>query len=178
MSKEDIDYSKSVVYKICCKNIDITDCYVGSTVRLRYRKIRHKTSCNNEKDKGYNIPVYQFIRDNGGWDNWEVVMLEEYPECKSKDELLKYEREHMEMLGATLNKVVIGRPRKEWEEKYRENNREQINRSAQKYRQNNKEEINAKRAVKVECEFCGSMISKGYIAKHQRTKKCLEAQSK
>jgi len=136
-----MDYSKAVVYKICCKDIDIKDCYVGSTTCLRNRKNKHKSNCNNEKNKEYNKPTYQFIRDNGGWNNWEVVMLEEYPECKSGEELLKYEREYMEMLCATLNKQVPSRTQKE----YREDNREKLQVYFQEYHEKNKEKLNAKR---------------------------------
>src|SRR5210317_597352 len=174
MPRKPMDYSKSVVYKICCKDNNISDCYVGSTTCLRNRKNRHKTSCNNEKDKDYNYPVYKFIRDNGGFDNWEVIMVEEYPQCKSVEELLKYEREHMEMLGATLNKVVIGRTHKEW----REDNKEKCNAISKKYHEKNKEELNSKAREKVKCEFCGSMCSKRNIVRHQKSQKCLKAQGK
>lgn len=173
MPRKAMDYSKSVVYKICCKDIDIKDCYVGSTTCLRNRKTTHKSICNNNKHKAYNCPVYKFIRDNGNWDNWEVVMLEEYPECKSGEELLKYEREHMEMLGATLNKVVIGRTMKEW----CEDNKGKLQVYFQEYRENNKDEIRVKAREKVKCDFCGSMISKSNIKQHQRSKKCLAHQN-
>ena len=204
MPRKAMDYSKSIVYKICCKDIDITDCYVGSTTCLRNRKWQHKSCCDNEKSKVYNYPVYKFIRNNGGWDNWEVVMVEEYPECRSGEELLKYERDHIEMLGATLNKVVIGRTQKEYREdnkeeirvkkrEYHEKNREekcakmreywQKNKENQnvkqrEYRQKNKEKICAKAREKVKCDFCGCMSSKTNIARHQKTKKCLKAQGK
>jgi len=173
MPKKPMNYSKSIVYKICCKNIDITDCYVGSTTCLRNRKTQHKTCCNNEKDKKYNFTVYQFIRENGGWNNWEVVMLEEYPECRSGEELLKYEREHMEMLGATLNKRVPGRTDKEW----CKDNKEEISVKKREYWHKNKKEICAKKREKVECEFCGCMSSKCNIVRHQRSKKCLAHQN-
>jgi hypothetical protein len=167
-----MDYSKSVVYKICCKDIDIKDCYVGSTTCLRVRRSDHKSACNNQKGKEYNKLAYQFIRDNGGWDNWQVVMVEEYPECKSGEELLKYEREHMEMLRATLNKVVIGRTQKE----YQEDNKEKISVKNKEYREKHKEEINSKKREKVECEFCGSQSSRIHIRRHQKSKKCLAHQ--
>jgi hypothetical protein len=61
---------------------------------------------------------------------------------------------------------------------YREDNKEKICAKKREYWQKNKEENNAKRAVKIECEFCGCMSSKGHLARHQRTQKCLEAQSK
>ena len=38
MPKENIDYSKTIIYKIVCKDINIKDCYVGSTTNFTNRK--------------------------------------------------------------------------------------------------------------------------------------------
>ena len=62
-----VNYSKGIVYKLCCKDVNITDIYIGSTTNFTRRKWGHKTACNNEKDKSYNFKVYQFIRNHGGF---------------------------------------------------------------------------------------------------------------
>jgi hypothetical protein len=31
MPKQPMDYSKTIVYKICCKDVDVKDVYVGHT---------------------------------------------------------------------------------------------------------------------------------------------------
>ena len=149
MTKKEMDYSKSIIYKICCNDISITDCYVGSTTNLVQRRRDHKSICSNEKNKKYNINVYKFIRDNGSWDNWSVVLVQEYPECKCREELLKFERHHMELLGATLNKSIPGRTGKEYRQdnkeriaEYHQNNKERIAEKSREYRQNNKEKLN------------------------------------
>ena len=97
MPKVPMDYSKAVIYKICCKDTSITDVYVGSTTNLVKRRYDHKISSTT---KGSN--VYQFIRDHGGFENWDVVMIEQYP-CNNYMELHTREREWMERLKATLN---------------------------------------------------------------------------
>ena len=117
------DYSKGLIYKLCCKDTDITDIYIGSTTSLRHRKGRHKYCCNNEKGKDYNYNVYKFIRENGGnWENWDMVLVEYFP-CETKLELEKKEREIIEQLKPTLNKNIPTRTDKE----YREDNKEKKN---------------------------------------------------
>ena len=51
------DYSKTIIYKICCNDLNITDIYVGSTTNFRARKSQHKTRC-----KDYNNKLYNFIQ--------------------------------------------------------------------------------------------------------------------
>ncbi len=101
MPKTPIDYSKAVVYKICCLDVTIADVYVGSTTDLRKRRSQHKSACNNPKE-GRKTKVYMFIRDHGGWDNWDVVLVEAFP-CSNADELHARERYHVEALKSTLN---------------------------------------------------------------------------
>jgi hypothetical protein len=141
MPKKAVNYSNSCVYKICCNDINIKDCYVGSTTNLYKRRIQHKGGCYNEKHKSYNYNVYKFIRDNGGWGNWTVVLVESYTECKSREELFRFERYHMEKLEATLNRQVPGRPIKEYRKEYYQNNFEKIKENHKEYYQNNSEKI-------------------------------------
>ena len=134
MPKTPTDYSKSLIYKLVCLDTDITDIYVGSTTSFKHRKSRHKTNCNNEKTSAYNFNVYKFIRENGGWEAWNMILIEYYP-CKTKLELDKREREIIEELKSTLNKNIPSRTIKEW----REDNKEQIAVYRKKYYDDNKE---------------------------------------
>jgi hypothetical protein len=72
-----------------------------------------KCRCNNPKDKSYNYKVYKFIREHGGWENWDMIMVEKYP-CNDKLELHKKEREVFETLKATLNSEIPSRTQKEY----------------------------------------------------------------
>jgi len=128
MPKKSIDYSKTIMYKLCCNDLNIIDCYIGHTTDFTKRKSTHKSNCNNEKYKYYNLKVYQFIRDNGGWDNWTMVMIEEY-NCSSLLEATKRERELYEELKATLNINFPSRNNKE----YYQDNKDYYN----NYRNNN-----------------------------------------
>lgn len=64
------------IYKIYCKNADIIDCYIGSSLFARDRFYHHKSACINENNKAHNMPAYKFIRENGGIDNWTYEVLE------------------------------------------------------------------------------------------------------
>ena len=108
-----IKYENGLIYKICCNDPNITDCYIGSTTNIIKRRQNHKTNCHNEKSKDYNMYVYQFIRDNGGWENWSLILIEYYS-CNNKLELEKRERYYIEELHATLNKILPTRSRKEY----------------------------------------------------------------
>lgn len=138
MPRVAMNYQNTTIYKIVCKDISITDCYVGSTTNFTKRKYQHKTSCNNINDKAYKVNVYVFIRANYGWENWDMIEIEKYP-CNDLNEALKRERYWIETLKATLNKVIPSRTQKE----YREDNKNKILNLNKEYYQNNAEKIKA-----------------------------------
>ena len=96
MPKLPINYQKACIYEIVCKDVNITQRYVGSTTNLIQRRREHKKVCNNENIKAYNYYVYQFIRENGGFENWDVVLIEQVIDCKDKENLHKRERYYIE----------------------------------------------------------------------------------
>ena len=178
-------YQNGSIYKLCCKDPAITDCYVGSTCAFRNRKWKHKYSCNNENSKGYNYNVYQFIRDHGGFSNWDMIELIKYP-CNTKRELELKEREYLEMLGGTLNNQIPTRSIKEYGKAHYEANKEEINEKAKIYRQvnkerekerckayreANKEEIKEKQSEKFNCEVCGGKFTHSNKSFHIKTPK-------
>ena len=134
MPKTKIDYSNTTIYKLCCKDITITEIYIGHTTDMRRRKWQHKTACNNEKGRDYNYYVYQFIRDNGGWDNWDMIEVEKYNAIDGYD-ATKRERYFVEELKASLNTVIPSRKQKEWVE----DNKEYVKEYKKEYYENNKE---------------------------------------
>jgi hypothetical protein len=126
-------------------------CYVGMTSSIIWRKYKHKSDCNNVNSKCYNIPVYKYIRENGGFNAWVIEMLEEV-EYDSRTEAYKRERYWLELEGSKLNSVIPSRTQKE----FYNDNREQILQHCKEYRDMNKErtaqyhkEYNAKNSEKV-----------------------------
>ena len=91
MPKQVMDYSKTIIYKIVCNDLEIKETYVGHTTNMVKRRYSHKSSCNNEKCIHHNYKIYQTIRANGGWDNWSVIQICEFP-CKNMEQALAEER--------------------------------------------------------------------------------------
>ena len=91
------------VYKIVCD--DLPDfVYVGSTKAFRSRKSQHKQGCNNENNKSYNSKLYTTIRENGGWDEWRMICVEEFNETiDSKRKAEAKEEEWRIKLKANMN---------------------------------------------------------------------------
>jgi hypothetical protein len=138
------NYSKSIIYKLCCKDPIITDIYIGSTTHFIERKCAHKNGCNKEKLKSY---VYEFIREHGNWQNWDMVQIESY-NAENKRELESRERYWIETLKSSLNKNIPTQSPAEYKEKnkekiteYRHKNKEKIAENNSEYYQNNKEKI-------------------------------------
>jgi hypothetical protein len=173
MPRLPIDYSKGIIYKLCCKDPEITDVYVGSTTQFDKRKCQHKTECHNEKRRHYHLNIYQFIRNHGGWNNWEMVEIEKY-QATDKLDLLKRERHWLEQLEATLNKEVPSRTPAEYQKQYYQKHKQVILQNLRQYlkqyRQTNKERIAEYKKEKMTCE-CGSRFRKDDKARHYRTKK-------
>jgi hypothetical protein len=130
------------IYKLCCNDPEITDCYVGSTKNEKVRKCGHKKCCINPNQPMYNLNVYQFIRANGGWADWNMIRLEEF-KFDERAELNARERYWLETLGATLNKVIPTRTNKE----YYELNKEVIAERKKVWRVKNKEVISEKNKI-------------------------------
>lgn len=180
-------YENSVIYKLKHnEDYDDTNIYVGSTSNFKNRKNCHKTRCYNEKDKKHNYPIYQYIRANGGWDEWVMIPIEPYA-CNSKKELEIRERHHIDLLRPKFNKVKPGRTIKEWREDYKEQiaekekqhrdaNKKQVLEYHKQYRLANKEKISEREKQKVICEYCGFESTKYNLKNHQKSKKCLKSQ--
>ena len=179
------DYQKSFIYRLQCLDKDVGEIYIGSSCNFNSRKGVHKYDCNKVDGKRYNHPVYQFIRENGGWDNWEMIKICDFP-CSTKKELIVEEGRYIRELGLDncLNSVIPGRTIKEWEQdkkveraetwkKYRQANKEILAEKSKKYREKNKEQIDkyeASRSVKITC-VCGSVIQKRAKARHELSQK-------
>ena len=84
-----VNYKNSVIYKICCNDTEIKDIYIGSTTNFIMRKHKHKSVCNDPNNKQSYEYKYCFIRENGGWNNWNMIEIKSV-ECNNKIELEKY----------------------------------------------------------------------------------------
>ena len=190
MPRTKIDYQKTIIYKLVCNDLNVPFLYVGFTIDFTRRKSLHKHNCNNPNSKNYNLKVYQFIRENGGWENWTMVLIEYYP-CDDGMEARARERYWYEFLNASLNSNCPNRSYKEYYEtnkekiiehqkeyyetnkekitehqkEYRENNKEHISQQKKEYRKTNKEKIEEKLKELITCE-CGRQFQRCKKSRH------------
>ena len=101
MSKNEPDYSSTIIYKINCKDECIKDLYVGHTTNFVQRKYQHKMACNKPYNK---CKLYETIRNNGGWENWNMEIVNFF-NCIDSCEARKKEQEYFLSLNANLNSV-------------------------------------------------------------------------
>jgi group I intron endonuclease len=166
------------IYKIYCKDENIKDCYIGSTKNLSKRIIQHKINCNNSNlVYKYNLKIYTFIRNNGGFDNFDFEIVEVLM-CKDKNEALNRERYWIETLKASLNTI---KPTFDYEnmcnyrQKWRNENKEYISSYNSNRERNYKEEYEKDKfrlLTKITCE-CGATFAYGGRLRHYQTKKHL-----
>ena len=166
MPSKTINYENTYFYKIVCNDLTITDCYVGHTTDFRSRKSSHKSRCINENNKSYNLKVYKFIRDNGGWINWSMVLIEQIS-CDNSLDAHKRERELYEVMKATLNKQIPNQTSQEYNEEHKNHYKQYYELHKDYYKEYYKE--------KISCSVCSCITSKHNLLKHQQTIKCKSA---
>jgi GIY-YIG catalytic domain len=199
MPKVNINYENTVIYKIVCKDITNTSVYIGHTTNFIKRKTQHKDCCRYEfKNKKNNTKIYETIKNNGGWDNWDMVEIEKFP-CLDGNEARARERYWYELHESKLNTQAPNRTRQEYKlenkekvkqanheyfikhkteiyikrKEKREPHKDKINEKSKEYREKHKDEINEKKRQKIVC-ICGASCSKNGKSKHEKTKKHLD----
>ncbi len=165
MPKTNCDYSRTVIYKIVCNDLDIIDSYVGQTTNFTKRKSQHKCNCNNQSNKDHNINLYCFIRNNGGWENWSMVEIEKYS-CQDGNEARARERYYYKQLHPTLNIQKPNRSNAEW---VNDNYLIVLNNN-KNYQEKHKEELNIIRKTRHICD-CGGKYLYPNKAEHLRSNK-------
>ena len=144
MPKNPIDYSKTVIYGIFSNSGD-GNVYIGHTTNFISRKREHKNTCNNPNGRNYNLKVYKTIRENGGWNNFTMRLIEEFP-CNTRNEAAEREFYYFQQYNATMNTAIPNRSNKQWfidnKEKCIENSKVYYNNNKEKFRdwsKNNKD---------------------------------------
>jgi hypothetical protein len=184
-----------IVYKLCCTDVNIKACYIGSTLNFNRRKGQHKSVCNNETTKAYKYNVYEYIRDHGGFGNWDMIELERL-EYIDRRQLNARERYWVETLDASLNCTVPSRTLKEYyhdnklkmckyqakyymnnkpkileyHAQYRQDHQEKMSEYQTQYRINNREIISLKKNQKHDCH-CGGRYTQVNKTHHMKSNK-------
>ena len=124
-------------------NLNLEECYVGSTTNYNQRIAGHKSICNNPNELRYNTKVYKFIRENGGFKNWQFEIID--IQNLIKKEASNIENEYRMIYGATLNNNVPGRTDNESKQQYKLKNKEKISEQDKQYKLKNKDKIKEQR---------------------------------
>ena len=137
MPKTAYDFSKEILfYMIKCNDESVDGIYIGSTFDFTKRKSAHKSCCNNEKDPHYHFKIYQTIRANGGWDNYNINVIDrkvviDKLEARQHEQLLI--ENHTAILN-TRKAFADDKDYKNYQTKYDKTHREQINAYYREYR--------------------------------------------
>ncbi len=143
-----------VIYKICCD--DVPDfIYIGSTKAFRQRKRQHKCDCRPESQHK-NIKLYKTINENGGWENWRMVILEECGNISLTEARIKEEKHRLSVCGNLNSRKCFG-DKQEYNTLYKKTNEQYKKRQKEYYQQT------------VICN-CGLKIQQGNRGRHIQTK--------
>ena len=137
-------YDKACIYKIFCKDEKIKDFYIGSTINtINNRWAGHKTTSKKNNNK-----LYKFIKDNGGFKNFDFEIIQDYP-TNNLYKLREVENEYILILKPSLNSnkpFIEPSEREQYLKDYRKNNKER----RKKWLEDNKEILKKKNKERYE----------------------------
>ena len=151
------------IYRIYCLDADVKECYIGSCWEIKKRMRVHKCNCTNKNSPKYNFKVYTFIRENGGWQNfdYEYFMVN----VIDKTHLQMKEQKRMDIeINPILNSQRAYTNNLQYNKEYRINNKASINQYSKQYRIDNIETINKK----YNCP-CGGTYTRNHKARHLKS---------
>ena len=136
-----------VIYKIKSLDPTVDYCYVGSTQNFTKRKCQHKNNCNVINKKN-NTKLYNTMRENGGWINFQMTPIEEY-KCDTPLQARMREQFWIENIEKnklnSINAFISAEDRQnqiaEQKKEYRFKNRVQIAEQKKEYRFKNRDQI-------------------------------------
>ena len=155
------------IYIIKCKDPDIDGCYVGQTGNYSKRCKQHKYHSSFNGSVAYHRPIYQYIRDNGGFSNFKIDILQTVEaEQKTID---KVEGFYIRKFKS-LNHQMPARTRKQ----YHIDNRQKLNTASILYYNQHREILTQKKKESFLC-CCGSTYTRSHKARHLKSDKHLNS---
>jgi hypothetical protein len=153
------NYNQARIYKITCNLPTINEIYIGSTADYEKRCKSHWSDCENINSPNYRYRVYNYIRNNGGFGNFTINVIEHYP-CANKTEMRIREQYYINTLKPTLNErraYINDEDYKQYQNQYSKNNNTKLKEYANKVTQ---------------CSNCDKTYNRSGKTKHMRTKYC------
>ena len=162
-------YEKAKIYKIWSTQGD--KIYIGSTCKdyLSQRMTMHRSDYQKWKRGTRRYTTSFSLFDEFGLENCFIELLES-KSCCSKDELMQLEGKYIRELEC-VNKISPYRTKEqisEYNQKYRNNNKDKRCIYNKEYRQNNKDYISEQKKQKHDCE-CGGKFTQDNKSKHLKT---------
>ena len=115
MTKQMKDYSKGKIY--CIRNTINDDIYIGRTCQsLSQRMTQHRSDMKRRQ----RLKLYQLMNELGK-EHFYIEWIEDFP-CLHINQLLRREEEVIREHKPSLNKIISGRTKKE----YQEDNKDRI----------------------------------------------------
>lgn len=135
-----------IIYKLSCKNETITYTYIGHTKCFTTRKSAHKSDCCKEHKPNYNFPLYKYIRENGGWDNWQMTPIEkincDLMSAKIREQYwIEQQQNRLNTKAAFITEEDAKSKAAVSQKAYCELNKEDRKEKRQEYKKNNAEKI-------------------------------------
>ena len=146
------NYANTLIHKIKCKDPLVPDFYLGyaTSSLIRVAKM-FQARCKSDN----NWPVCDFVRNNGGFENWVFERLDSKP-CTTSLEARTELRRHFNANPPSLNKHLPTRTSKEYakgdknkaaQKVYRNTHLDKIHQDQAAHYQKNKEALLKKRRV-------------------------------
>ena len=137
------------IYQLKCKDTTILDTYIGKCKCLAKRINCHK-HYSNPNSKLSHLKVYQVINNNGGYVNWDIIVLEEF---EWEEELSRQkERYYYDLYKPSLNIKIPNTTPKETRYAYSQTPKCKQTRHIYK-------------VEKINC-LCGMVLSRGSMSEH------------
>jgi hypothetical protein len=191
------DYSKSTIYHICRKDTKEV-IYVGSSCNFSKRGYKHKSCCENPNLKNYDLPLYVYMRDNGGFECFDIIPISLH-NLSNINELIILEQLEINKYTTLLNKNRAHRTKdekdeyqKKYDKEWRNSNKEKVSKIQKKHKEKNKDILAEKWKVyynenkqsildkrkitnkeTVECDCCGKIVTKVNLTRHKKLLKCI-----
>ena len=145
------DFSNSIIYHI--RHMESKEVvYVGSTTNFFIRKAKHKYLWNKEGNH-FTFPIYCHIRNNGGFDCFEVIPIQSL-KLENKTQLLIAEQEEIDKHQTLVNSYKAHRPidieerpktilddkeLEQYNKEYKEQRKQDLKQYQKHYREENKD---------------------------------------
>jgi hypothetical protein len=156
------NYNQSRIYKISCNLPTINEIYIGSTADYESRCTKHWSDCSNINSPNYKNIVYNYIRNNGGFGNFTIDVIEHYP-CANKTEMRIREQYYINTLKPTLNtnRAYISQ----------EDSKEYIKQNSKAFYHSNTAYKDSYNKI-IKCSNCDKSYKRCNKTVHMRTKYC------